>query len=274
MPIAKVNGVNVSYDEYGSGEPVLLVTGTGGRGREWTAHQVPALMAAGYRVITIDNRGVPPTDVGPAGFTIDDMVADTVGLIEVLGIAPCRIVGFSLGGIIVQESLLARPEVITQAVLMATRGRSDVMRDALSAGWSELDESGISLPPRYEAAVRAMQYLSPRTMNDEQRIRDWLDIFEMSPRHPALNLAQRGLDMIGNRLEDYRKITSECLAIGFGDDLIVPPFLSREIAEYIPGCQYEEVPDCGHYGHLEQPTAVNSAIIGFFGRRGSARSRA
>jgi pimeloyl-ACP methyl ester carboxylesterase len=264
MPITKVNGVNVNYDDYGSGEPVVLVTGTGGRGREWTAHQVPALTAAGYRVVTVDNRGVPPSDTGPEGFTIDDMVADIVGLIEILGIGPCRIVGFSLGGIIVQEILLARPELIVQAVLIATRGRSDALRTALSASWSELDDSGLVLPLKYAAVVRATQYLSPDTLNNEQRIRDWLDIFEMSPPDSDIDKAQRGLDMIDNRLEEYRKITSECLVISFRDDLIVPPFFGREIAEAIPGCIYEDVAGCGHYGHLERPDAVNPLILDFF----------
>lgn len=65
MPIATVNGIRIGFEEYGSGEPVLLVTGSGGRARLWTPHQVPALTAAGYRVITMENRGVPPSDVAP-----------------------------------------------------------------------------------------------------------------------------------------------------------------------------------------------------------------
>lgn len=264
MPIVVVNGINMNFDEYGSGEPVVLITGTGGRGRGWTSHQVPALTAAGYRVITVDNRGVPPTDVGPDGFTIDDMARDTIGLIEVLGISQCRIVGYSAGGTIVQEALLAQPDLISQAVLMATRGRADALRVAMSDAWLELDESGIVLPAKYAATVRATQYLSPRTLNNEQRIRDWLDIFEMSPSDSTINRAQQGLEKIGNRLEEYRKIKSQCLVIGFEDDLIVPSFFGREVAEYIPDCRYEEIAGCGHYGHLERPDMVNSLIINFF----------
>jgi pimeloyl-ACP methyl ester carboxylesterase len=263
MPIAKVNGVNVHYDQYGSGEPVILVTGTGSTGRSWTPHQVPALTAAGYRVITIDNRGVPPTDVGPAGFTVADMVADTVGLIEYLGIAPCRAVGFSLGGLIVQESLLAHPDAFSQAVLMASRGRTDALRAALSKAWTEFDESGATLL-KYQAVMNALQYLSPRTLNDEQRVQDWLDMFEMAPSNTAIGLAQSGLDVIDNRLEDYRKIGTDCLVISFQDDVVVAPFFGREISEAIPDCRYALVPDCGHYGHLEDPDAVNSLIIEFF----------
>jgi pimeloyl-ACP methyl ester carboxylesterase len=272
MPIVAVNGINLSFSEYGSGEPVVLITGSGGRGRQWTPHQVPALTGAGYRAITVDNRGVPPTDVCPEGFTIDDMAADIAGLIEVLGIGPCRIVGFSLGAIIVQELLLAYHDLITQAVLMATRGRIDTMRNALSEAESELLESGVVLPPRYAAVVRAMQNLSLSTQNDDRRIRDWLDIFEMSPSDTSISRAQRGLDIIGNRLEEYRKIKSQCLVIGFQDDLIAPPFFCREVADHIPCCRYEEIAGCGHYGYLEEPSAVNSLLIDFFD--GSGKSQA
>lgn len=269
MSNVAVNGINLHFDEYGSGEPVLLITGSGARGRMWTPHQVPALTAAGYRVITVDNRGMPPTDVCLEEFTLDDMVADIAGLIEILGIGPCRIVGFSLGALIVQELLLAHPDLIIQAVLMATRGRTDALRTAMAAANSELLESGIVLPPLYAAVVHATQFLSPHTQGDDRQIRDWLDIFEMSLSERSANRAQLGLELAENRLEDYRKIKSPCLVIGFRDDLIAPPHLCREVSEYIPICRYEEVAGCGHYGCLEQPDIISSLIIDFF--RGETR---
>jgi pimeloyl-ACP methyl ester carboxylesterase len=264
VTVITVHGVNVSFDEYGSGEPVVLITGAGGRGREWSSHQVPAMTSAGYRVITVDNRGVPPSDVGPEGFTVEDMVEDVAGLIGALAISPCRVVGFSLGGIITMEALVKHPGLFSRAVLMGTRGRTDALRAAESAAVAELEDSGIVLPVKYAAVVRAMQYLSPRTMNDEQVIRDWLDMFELRPPDPEISRAQRGLGLLGNRLEEYRKITTPCLVIGFQDDLVNPPFFCREIAESIPDCRYEEIPWCGHYGHFEQPDVVNAAILGFF----------
>jgi pimeloyl-ACP methyl ester carboxylesterase len=264
MPSAAVNGINLHYDDYGSGELVVLVTGSGGAGRLWRSYQVPALTAAGYRVITVDNRGVPPTDRCASGFTVDDMARDIGCLIAWLDVGPCRVVGFSLGGIIVQEMLLTQPGLATQAVLMATRGRTDALCAAASAAEAELLDSGVVLPPKYSAVIRAMHYLSPRTMSDEQKVRDWLDIFEMSPQDTDIRKAHLGLDDIGNRLKDYREISCPCLVIAFRDDLIVPPYLCREVANHIPRCGYVEIPDCGHYGYLESPEAVNSAIIDFF----------
>ena len=120
MPMAHVNGVDLWFDDHGRGEPVVMVPGTGAPGRVWRAHQVPALRQVGLRVITVDNRGSGPTAGGPAGFTLDDMVADVAALIEHLGEGPCRVVGHSMGGIIVQELLLARPDLVSRAVLMSS----------------------------------------------------------------------------------------------------------------------------------------------------------
>jgi pimeloyl-ACP methyl ester carboxylesterase len=264
MPIKSVRGIDIAYDDYGSGSPVVLLSGTGGRGREWVAHQVPALTSAGYRAITIDNRGTRPSDSAHQSFTIDDMVTDTIDLITSLNISDCRIIGFSLGGIIALEALLANPGLFTQAVIMGTRGRTNEFHIALSDAIAELEDSGTTLPPKYDAIVRAMQYLSPRTLNDRQQLRDWLDIFELVPQDVTISRNQRGLDLIDNRLEAYRKISANCLIIGFADDLVVSPHFCREIAESIPQGRYEEVAGCGHYGHLEQPTVVNQLILDFF----------
>jgi pimeloyl-ACP methyl ester carboxylesterase len=272
MPIAVVNGVRLHYDEYGSGEPVVLVGGSAARGRVWTLHQVPALTAAGYRVITIDNRGIPPTEVGPGGFTLDDMAADTRGLIKYLGIRPCRIVGFSLGAMIVQEVLVAEPEIVSRAVLMATRGRTDKLRGAMITAEQDLVDNGISLPPRYLAVIRAVQNLSARTRNDESLITNWLDIFELSPIDRSVARAQMGVEAISNRLPAYSKIQARCLVIGFSDDVMCPPHFGCEIAAHIPDCRYQEIPECGHYGYLENPDAVNEAIITFFAE-GQGRGR-
>lgn len=262
MPFAAVNGLRIEYDDRGSGEPVVLVMGTGARGRVWHLHQVPALVAAGYRVITFDNRGVAPAE---PRFTIEDLVADTAGLVEHLGLGPCRFVGTSMGAQVVSELALARPELVTAAVLMATRGRSDRMRRSLGAAEKVLLDKGIEVPAQYDAAVRAVLNLSPRTLNDDVAVGDWLDLFEMSPTAWTRGVrAQLDLDITESRLAAYRAIEVPCLVIGFADDLRLPPHLAREVADAIPGARYVEIADAGHYGYLERPEAVNDALVTFF----------
>ncbi|MDQ0377611.1 alpha/beta fold hydrolase [Amycolatopsis thermophila] len=262
MPLADVNGVKISYDDLGSGEPVVLVMGTAANGRVWHLHQVPALVDAGYRVITFDNRGIRPAE---PGFTIDDLVADTAGLIDHLGLGPCRLVGTSMGAQVVTELMLARPELVTRAVLMATRGRPDRMRAAMSAAEKQLRDNATAVPAKYEAVVRAVQNLSPRTLNDDAAIADWLDIFEMSPTiwTPGVR-AQLDLDITESRLDAYRAIDVPCLVIGFADDLRLPAHLAREVADAIPSAEYLEIADAGHYGYLERPDVVNDALVTFF----------
>jgi len=265
MPCVTVNGVRLHYEDYGSGEPVVLVPGSGASGRVWRTHQVPALIAAGFRAITVDNRGVSPSET-PGEITIEAMAADLAALIETFALGPCRVVGVSLGSIIIQELLVTRPDLVRQAVLMATRGRSDTLGAAMAKAEMDLLDGGRPLPPRYEAVLRAVQNLSRRTLADEEKIRDWLDIFEISPMDSPAVRAHAGLDLIPDRLAAYQGIQVPCLVVGFADDLLVRPELTREVADHIPGGVYEEIPDCGHFGYLEEPAAVNAAIVGYFSR--------
>ncbi|MGW0538455.1 alpha/beta fold hydrolase [Streptomyces sp. NPDC003032] len=267
MPKAAVNGIRLNYEDVGSGEPVVMVMGTAGSGRIWHTHQVPALKAAGYRVITFDNRGIPPTDECPEGFSVGDLVADTTGLIEHLGLGPVRLVGTSMGAYVVQELALVRPELVRQAVLMASRGRSDALRTALARAETELYDSGAALPPRYRAAIQALQSLSPHTLGDEQVAVDWLDLFELAHQDHAPGIrAQMSLEPMPNRLAAYSGIGVPCHVISFADDLLTPPEHGRELAKAIPGATLDVIERAGHYGYLECPEAVNESLLGFFAR--------
>lgn len=265
MPVVELNGIQLSYQVTGSGELVVLVMGTGSPGRVWQLHQVPALVAEGYRVATFDNRGIPPSDPGTGGMTIEDMVGDTAALIEYLGGEPARVVGTSLGARIVQELALSRPDLVSQAVLMAGHGRSEPVQSMLTAGERALYDAGIELPATYHAALTAIQNLSPRTLNDSAAVQDWLAVFEFSGSRISAGVrAQLELAEFPDRLADYARITVPTLVIGFADDLMIPPQLCREVAEAIPSARYEEIEGCGHYGYLERPAVVNDLILKFF----------
>ncbi|WP_155726894.1 alpha/beta fold hydrolase, partial [Mycobacterium avium] len=154
--------INLAYDDRGSGEPVVFIAGHGGAGRTWHPYQVPAFLAAGYRVITFDNRGIGATE-NAQGFTTETMVADTAALIEGLNAAPARIVGMSMGAFIAQELMLARPELVSAAVLMGTRGRMDRARQFFRDAEAELADGGVALPASYEAKIRLLENFSRKT---------------------------------------------------------------------------------------------------------------
>jgi pimeloyl-ACP methyl ester carboxylesterase len=256
--------VNLAYDDRGSGEPVLFIAGRGGAGRTWHLHQVPEFLRAGYRCITFDNRGVGATE-NADGFTTDTMVADTVALIEKLDAAPVRVVAVSMGAFIAQELMVARPELVSAAVLMATRGRHDRARDFFRGAEVELAVSGVELPAAYDAKVRLLESFSPKTLNDDLAVRDWIDMFTMWPTNPTPGLkTQLGIAPEGNRLPAYRSIAAPVLVIGFQDDVVLPAHLGREVADAIPNGRYLEIPDTGHLGFLEAPKVVGTAALNFF----------
>ncbi|MGM1057754.1 alpha/beta fold hydrolase [Saccharothrix sp. Mg75] len=263
MPVVALNGINLSYRVDGEGDLVVLVMGSGSPGRVWQAHQVPALRAAGFRVATFDNRGIPPTDECPSGMRVEDLVGDTAALVELLG-APAHLVGTSLGALVVQELALARPDLVSRAVLLGTAGRNDPLQLALSRGERALHDQGVVLPPAYHAALNAVLNLSPATLRDPVAARDWLDVLEFTGQVVGKGVrAQMQLDEYDDRLDAYRGITAPCLVVGFADDRRLPPHLAREVADAIPGARYEEVADAGHYGYLEQPDAVNRLLVDF-----------
>lgn len=267
MAVVPVNGISLNYEDSGGpGEPVVLVMGSGASGRAWHLHQVPALTAAGFRVVTFDNRGIPPTDVCAEGFTVRDLAEDVIGLVEYLGLGPCRLVGTSMGAYVVQELALLRPALVRQAVLMATRGRVDAMRRALTAAEIELYDSGVELPRRFDAVVQAMRNLSPRSLSDDTAVRDWLDVLEVTSGTSPGERVHMTLDPEPGRLDAYRNITVPCHVIAFQDDLVTPPELGREVADAIPGATFEALAGCGHFGYLEDPSAVNKSIVEFFRR--------
>jgi pimeloyl-ACP methyl ester carboxylesterase len=256
--------INLAYDDRGTGEPVVFIAGRGGAGRTWHLHQVPAFLAAGYRVITFDNRGVEAT-ANADGFTTETMVADTAALIESLNAAPARIVGASMGAYIAQELMLARPELVSKAVLMATRGRLDRAREFFRKAEADLAASETQLPVSYDARNRLVESFSPKTLNDDVAVADWIGMFTMWPTKPSPGF-RRQLDIAprGNRLLAYQAITAPVLVIGFADDVVTPPHLCREVADAIPNGRYLQIPDAGHLGFIERPQAVNAAALQFF----------
>jgi pimeloyl-ACP methyl ester carboxylesterase len=256
--------INLAYDDNGTGEPVLFIAGRGGLGRTWHLNQVPAFLNAGYRVITFDNRGVGAT-ASADGFTTETLVADTAALIEQLGIGPVRIVAMSMGSFIAQELMLARPELVTQTVLMATRGRLDKARDFFRTAEDELAASGVQIPTAYDAKIRLLESFSPKTLNNDEAVAEWISMFTIWPIKITPGIIRQGwISPQSNHLPSYGGIHTPTLVLGFADDVVTPPHLGKEVADAIPGSKYQLIADTGHLGFLERPEAVNSAILKFF----------
>ncbi len=89
--------VEIHYEDHGSGKPVVLIHGWPLSGRSWEA-QIPALIAAGHRVITYDRRGFGASSQPWSGYDYDSFTADLHGLMTHLDLKDATLVGFSMGG--------------------------------------------------------------------------------------------------------------------------------------------------------------------------------
>jgi pimeloyl-ACP methyl ester carboxylesterase len=116
----RVNGVELNVIVAGEGPDVLLVHGFPDDHTVWR-NQIPALVAAGYRVIAPDTRGCGESDMPPreADYAIDRLVADLVGLLDTLGIARVRLVAHDWGAVQAWFFAMRHPERVERYVALS-----------------------------------------------------------------------------------------------------------------------------------------------------------
>jgi pimeloyl-ACP methyl ester carboxylesterase len=265
---ATVNGIRLCYriDGPEGGDPVLLVCGTGQPAYSWQLGVVPRLTAAGYRVVTFDNRGIPPSEAPPPPYSVADLVADAAALLDHLALGLCRVAGLSLGAMVTQELALARPDLVRAAAMMGTVGRSSALLRAWATANMELARQGGSLPPLLDAVQTGMAVVSPVHQQDDAFMEPWLELYAAAPRWEGPGReGQYAADLAyDDRLGALAGVTVPALVIAFEHDLMTPPARGREVAEAIPGARYVEVPDCGHLGPYEDMGAVMAPLLDFF----------
>ena len=88
--------IEIHYEDHGAGRPVVLIHGYPLSGRAWD-RQVPALLAAGHRVISYDRRGAGASSKPATGYDWDTFAADLATLIDTLGLEHAALVGHSMG---------------------------------------------------------------------------------------------------------------------------------------------------------------------------------
>jgi pimeloyl-ACP methyl ester carboxylesterase len=260
----------IGFEVTGSGAPVVLLAPAATRAEIWHTFQVPALTGLGYRVISVDTRGCPPSIVPPAPYQMRDLVGDVAEVITTVGSEPARLVGASLGAMVAQELCLARPDLVHSAALIGTRARTDRLRWAAAQASARRIRAGgpaTADDARYDAVWLVTSLFSPRTFDDDTAVADWLTLLETFPPRGEGLAAHYDLAADYGRDHDragaLRAVRTPCLVIGFEHDRITPPAACRAVADAIPGARYTEIADCGHFGFLERPDLVNIALAGF-----------
>jgi len=276
MALVRSNGLDFDVGVHGDpgGVPLLLVMGLGMPSALWPDEFVATLVGSGFRVVTFDNRdcggstrleGAPTPNVRRAIFrsllrrpvtgpyTLDDMAADTVGILDGLGVGQAHVVGASMGGMIGQMVAARHPERVLSLTSIMSNSGNPARRCAFGK-WKAL--RAITRPPPppddYAAVVDHLEFVfgvigSPGFRDDLASLRPLLE--RVARRRLYRAGTERQLLAIlatGDRRSLLAGIRAPTLVLHGADDPLVPLAAGRDAAAHIPGARLEIVPGMGH----------------------------
>jgi len=269
VPELITDEVTLSYDIVGDGEPLLLVAGCGQPAAAWHLSLVPALAAAGYCVVTFDNRGVEPSSSPPAPYSVDTMTDDVVALLDHVGWdQPVRVAGHSLGGWIAETLVLDHPDRVRGAALMGSANAPTSWEIAITTVERDLAQLDYDLPPLFYA-TQTLRYLPISDIQNTELVATWLSFMGDLPPWPnpgRLGQYEAALawSTDPSRTTRWPEVSVPCLVLAFEHDVDSPPAYARQASEIIPGCQYVEIAGSGHIGIVTHPDEVAHHLIDFF----------
>ncbi len=264
VPKAGAGEVELAYRVRGAGDPVFLIGGFTMVKESWGL-QVQGL-AREFRVVTFDNRGVGETRIPPRPFTVSDMAADTVGLMDELGIDAAHVFGVSMGGLIAQTLALDHPDRVRRVVLGCTTHGG---RHAVQPTLEVMEALGRATDPSVpvEEAVRNWVPImfSERFIREEPgRLGEFIRFSVRNWPTPDGAAGQIGALSRFNVRRRLGGIRCPVLAIAGSEDRMMPPENARLLAERIPGAEHYVVKGAGHGFFFEKPEEVNRVLIDFF----------
>lgn len=263
-----VNGMELAFDVSGDGDAVVLIAGTGMPGIAWFAHR-SRLEAAGYRTIAFDSRGVGNSSAPDGPYSVEAMAADTAGLIDHLGVAPCHVIGLSLGGMTAEALARSRPDLVRSAVLIGGAGRTSAYERLLSEAELELAALG-HVPPFLDVLEMLHESLSSTQLQDEELVRVWAELAGARQWEGPGRLGQAHAALSWGEREDWEAswaaVRCPVLVMAFEHDIIFPPRISEEAASHMPRAEFVEVKGQAHGGVMVTPDEVTDLAIEFLQR--------
>lgn len=266
MPTIHANGIDLHYIAAGHGAPVVLLAGFGGDHLSWGL-QFPAFRAR-HRTIAIDNRGCGRSSAPDVPYTTRLMAADTIGVLDHLGIEAAHLVGVSLGGMIAQEIALAHPARVLSLQLHATAGRADPYLSVLLETWRLVRAQ---LGREMVQQSMALWLFGRRSFAERPRLIEML--MRQATIHPyapgEVGFARQGEAVVTHdALDRLGTITCPTLITAGEDDVLVPPRFARELADRISHAGLHIIPDAGHMWCWETPEAFNGLSLDFLAKQG------
>jgi len=270
---AKINGIEICYEIFGEGYPIILIHGFGAR-KEGFKCQIPALSRE-FKIITFDNRGAGKSERVNESYTMETLADDIKELLNFLKIKKVHVLGTSMGGIIAQQFALKHSEYVDKLILVNTvsgapdnvgleilkKNRLDqlelIRNDPEKAFW---DNAYIWFYHKYRKELK----VNPKKKffgiwSAEDEIRE-STILMPTPRDIELQIeALKGF----NTLEKLHEIKSHTLLLAASHDRVCSKSNAEEMYKRIPNSVLRIIDKAGHESPKTRTTEVNNIILNF-----------
>jgi len=262
MPTIKAGNINLNYETYGDGEPLLLIMGFGMSGAAW----IPSLpFFSGFKCIYFDNRGTGLSDKPEETYTVEGMADDASNLLRALGIPKAKVFGVSMGGMIAQELTLRHPEQVAKVVLGCTMAGGPTTKMAAPEILDKLMTASriMATDPEKGFDILLPAIIPPQVAAEHTEIKEMMvaGAKMMPPTPPAT--ADRALAGIlqFNAYDRLPQIKCPVLIVHGDKDVLVLPENANLIKSRIPQAELYIIPGAGHAFQVADPIGIHQKIV-------------
>jgi pimeloyl-ACP methyl ester carboxylesterase len=233
--------------------PIVLLQHFRGNMDNWDPAVVDGL-AAERLVILFDNRGIGRS-TGPTPDNIADMAGDAIAFIEVLDLPRVDVLGFSLGGMIAQQMLFERPDLIRRAILAGTGAPG---ADGMFS--PEIVMAAAKIPSDAESLM--FLFFSPTQRSQAAGRRYLQRMLTRKEREPAttkqtidahLAAIRAWGEMNGPAFARLKAVEQPILVVNGTHDIMIPAFNAFALSQQLPNVQLILYPDSGHGSLFQYP---------------------
>jgi len=251
-----VNGVNLYFESYGEGTPLILIHGGLETSQMWGP--VVQVLSMHYQVITPDCRGHGKTTSSQEPVPFSQMADDFVQLIEVLGLDQPFVAGYSDGGQIARYMAINYPGMARGYMIGA-------IFHTITAEWQGMMQMmlGVEGPGKVDTDRIAQQ--NPMLVQDlitkhcNNREADyWKTLLTQS--------SQRWWSPVELTQSDYAKIMEPTLFWCGDRDVFCPPEQALEMYRMVQGAELAVIPDADHFSMMQQIDLASAILLNFMDR--------